>query len=370
LNGYEQHSGELDDFAELVKPRQRLEIARSRCASIVLVPRQSAKVDETSRDRRLILLVSKHLERLLVEIACAGDVALLVRDVGLVVDRPRDPCRIACLSKDRQTVGLDGTCSGKITLRTSHVRVSKQTAEDVWEPKFLGEIIAGRDPRVGLKKPALESVVTVAEFLDRYYTNYVEAEGLKSARTISGHIKALKASLGDLPVSVLEKPTEIMRFKAAFRHGHQVATVNRILGVLRAAINWGTISGSAVAFNNALPPFRRQHQGQRRNETGSAHSSRGGASAAGGMYDDEVSRAQVCRIGDARPDHRRIGDVLSSGHSVPALFRIAAIACAGVRGGSGGETAARSVLISSSRNDEKNHARLRRIAPPTLPFAS
>ena len=25
---------------------------------------------------------------------------------------------------------------------------SKQTAERVWEPKFLGEIMAGRDPRV------------------------------------------------------------------------------------------------------------------------------------------------------------------------------------------------------------------------------
>ena len=74
---------------------------------------------------------------------------------------------------------------------------------------------------VGVKKPASDNVVNVAEFLDRYYTNYVEAEGLKSARTISGHVKALKASLGDHPVSVLEKPTEIMRFKAAFRHGHR-----------------------------------------------------------------------------------------------------------------------------------------------------
>src|SRR2546422_5552883 len=59
--------------------------------------------------------------------------------------------------------------------------VSKQTVEHVWKPKFLGEIIAGRHPRVGLKKSAPENVVMVAEFLDRYYTNYVEAEGLKSA---------------------------------------------------------------------------------------------------------------------------------------------------------------------------------------------
>jgi integrase len=131
---------------------------------------------------------------------------------------------------------------------------SKQAAEHVWEPKFLGEIIAGRDPRVGLKKPTPESVVTVSEFLDRYFTDYVEAEGLKSARTISGHIKGLKASLADLPVSVLEKPTEIMRFKAAFRHGHQIATVNRVLGVLRAAINWGRFQDPPLL---STTPFHR-----------------------------------------------------------------------------------------------------------------
>jgi type III restriction/modification enzyme restriction subunit len=62
-----------------------------------------------------------------------------------------------------------------------------------------------RDPRVGLKTPAPEDVVTVAEFLDRYYTNYIKAEGLKSADTFSGYVKALKGGLGDHPVSVLEK---------------------------------------------------------------------------------------------------------------------------------------------------------------------
>ena len=118
---------------------------------------------------------------------------------------------------------------------------SKQTAERVWEPKFLGEIMAGRDPRVPPTKPKQESetVLTVAAFLDQYYTDYVEAEGLKSANTVSGHIKSLKASLGELPVVALEKAPEIARFKASFRKGHEVATVNRARGVLRAAINWG-----------------------------------------------------------------------------------------------------------------------------------
>jgi len=64
----------------------------------------------------------------------------------------------------------------------------KQTAEKVWEPKFLGEIIAGRDPRIPPGKPRAEGVLNVSTFLDRYYTNYVEAEGLKSARTPSAAI--------------------------------------------------------------------------------------------------------------------------------------------------------------------------------------
>jgi hypothetical protein len=62
---------------------------------------------------------------------------------------------------------------------------SKQTAERVWEPKFMGEIMAGRNPRIAPTAPDTTSVLTVAEFLDRYQTTYVEAEGLKSADTAS-----------------------------------------------------------------------------------------------------------------------------------------------------------------------------------------
>jgi integrase len=116
---------------------------------------------------------------------------------------------------------------------------SKQTAERVWEPKFLAEIVAGGDPRRRPKPPTPASELTVADFLDRYYTNYVEPEGIKSAKTVNGHIKTLKASLGHLPVAALEKAGDIVRFKTTYREGHELATVNRALGVLRAAINWG-----------------------------------------------------------------------------------------------------------------------------------
>ena len=105
-----------------------------------------------------------------------------------------------------------------------------------------------------MKKPEPEITVTVVEFLDRYFTNYVEAEGLKSADTFSGYVKALKAGLGDHPVSVLEKPAEILRFNAAYRHGRQVATVNRVLGLLRAAINWGRFQDPPLL---STTPFHR-----------------------------------------------------------------------------------------------------------------
>ena len=116
---------------------------------------------------------------------------------------------------------------------------AKQTAEKVWEPKFLAEIVAGRDPHVPPNVPKVALGLTVADFLDLYYTNYVEAEGLRDPVTIKGRLKAIKKELGDLPVSALEKPSEILRFKAAYRKGREVATLNRALSTLRAAINWG-----------------------------------------------------------------------------------------------------------------------------------
>ncbi len=131
---------------------------------------------------------------------------------------------------------------------------SKQTAERVWEPKFLAEIIAGRDPRVPPQAATTETPLTVADFLDRYLTNYVEAEGIKSVDTVKGHIKALKASFGHLPVTALEKPADIVRFKAEYRRGREVATVNRVLGVLRAAINWGRFQDPPLL---STTPFHR-----------------------------------------------------------------------------------------------------------------
>jgi integrase len=64
----------------------------------------------------------------------------------------------------------------------------------------------------------------------------------------------IEISLGEPPVVALEKAREIARFKAAFLKRHEVATVNRALGVLRAAINWGRFQDPRLL---ATSPFHR-----------------------------------------------------------------------------------------------------------------
>lgn len=132
---------------------------------------------------------------------------------------------------------------------------SKQTAERVWEPKFVGEIVAGRDPRIApVQEPAAEGW-TVADLLDCYYKDHVEAQGLKDPVTIKGQLRAVKAVLGGQAVATLEKVSEIVRFKAEYRPGRSIATVNRALGTLRAAINWGRFQDPPYLVNSPFHKF-------------------------------------------------------------------------------------------------------------------
>src|SRR6516225_7641104 len=99
---------------------------------------------------------------------------------------------------------------------------SKQEAEKVWEPKFIGEIIAGKDPH----KPPAPTVAdgkTVAEFLDQYYERYVVAESLRSVGSIRSRLRSLKDALGNLPVATLERPETIEDFKHEYGKTRSVA---------------------------------------------------------------------------------------------------------------------------------------------------
>ncbi len=115
---------------------------------------------------------------------------------------------------------------------------SKQAVDKVWWPKFMTEVMAGKDPR---RAPAAASVPTrstVAELLDRYYTQHIDAEQLRSRATVKSRMKGINDIIGTDPATALERQETIMRFKGEFAKGRQVATVNRSLSLLRAAINW------------------------------------------------------------------------------------------------------------------------------------
>jgi integrase len=111
-----------------------------------------------------------------------------------------------------------------------------------WQRLFIGEIKAGRDPRVMLTtvKPAPD-LLHVGGFLDAYFERQVRPAGLRSVDTIRSRIKILKKYLGDLPIERLEQPDVVNQFKSdsAYADAVEIATLHKLLATLRAAIHWG-----------------------------------------------------------------------------------------------------------------------------------
>jgi integrase len=118
---------------------------------------------------------------------------------------------------------------------------SMEQARD-WERLFIGEIKAGRDPRI---KPACKEptgdLQHIAGFLDAYFDRHLRPAGIRSLDTAAGRIKVLKEYFGDLPVKALEEPAVINRFKIESEYARKVeiSTLHRVLAILRAAIRWG-----------------------------------------------------------------------------------------------------------------------------------
>jgi integrase len=134
---------------------------------------------------------------------------------------------------------------------------SMEEARD-WERRFIGEIKAGHDPY----RPPNRSIQvgteldTVSAFLDAYLERCVKPAGLRSISSVVGQIKVLKQHLGSLPLSALEDPDEINRFKtdSAYCEDLELASIHRVLERLRAAINWG-LAQTPPLF--AKSPFHR-----------------------------------------------------------------------------------------------------------------
>ena len=119
---------------------------------------------------------------------------------------------------------------------------SMEEARD-WERLFIGEIKAGRDPQ----RPPSRSIHVsteigdVSAFLDAYLERCVRPAALRSFRSVCSQAATLKEHLGHLPLSALEEPDEINRFKtnSDYAEDVEVASVHRVLETLRAAMNWG-----------------------------------------------------------------------------------------------------------------------------------
>jgi integrase len=134
---------------------------------------------------------------------------------------------------------------------------SMEEARD-WERLFVGEVKAGRDPsrpptRVN---QAASELRDLSAFLDAYWERCVKPAGLRSLGSVRSQITVLKQHLGHLPLSALEEPDEINRFKtdSDYAEDLELASIHRVLERLRAAINWGMAQTPALF---AKSPFHR-----------------------------------------------------------------------------------------------------------------
>jgi integrase len=128
---------------------------------------------------------------------------------------------------------------------------SKQEAEKVWEPSFIAEIAAGKDPRAAPEpKNVIERPTAVADLLKLYRARYIDVEPLKSRDRMVSQLNILTAELGPLPATALERPEAIEDFKARYAD-RAVATTNRYLARLRHICNWAIARDllTATAFH-------------------------------------------------------------------------------------------------------------------------
>jgi hypothetical protein len=154
--------------------------------------------------------------------------------------------------------------------------VSRQEAEKTWEPLFIAEIAAGKDPRVA---PGGEKTddrpATVSDLLKLYRARYVDVEPLKSRPTVISQLNVLAAEFGELPARALERPEAIEDFKARYAN-RAVATTNRYLARLRHISNWaiGRELLGATAFHRRGVRIVAKNERRRERRIGEAEEQR------------------------------------------------------------------------------------------------
>jgi len=128
-----------------------------------------------------------------------------------------------------------------------------------WERLFIGEIKAGRDPR----QPPSRSIHVstqlgdVSAFLDAYLERCVKPAGLRRHQLGAQSDRRAEGTPRALPLSALEEPDDINRFKTDSQYAEDVelASLHRVLERLRAAINWGWRKRRA-RWQMSVPPLR------------------------------------------------------------------------------------------------------------------
>ena len=153
----------------------------------------------------------------------------------------------------------------------------------------------------------------VSAFLDAYWERCVKPAGLRSLGSVRSQITMLKEHLGHLPLSALEDPDEINRFKtdSDYAEDVEIASVHRVLERLRAAINWG-MAQTPPLF--AKSPFHRF--GVRLNKKAeTVRDRRVSRDEEKRLLDTALrkmntARHHVRRRAAARPHHRRAGALL------------------------------------------------------------
>ena len=120
---------------------------------------------------------------------------------------------------------------------------SMEEARD-WERRFIGEVKAGLDPQRPPSPPPRKvttDIENVSTFLDAYFERCAKPAALRSIGSVRSQIGVLKENLGHLPLTALEEPDEVNRFKtdSEWAEDVEIASVHRVLERLRAAMNWG-----------------------------------------------------------------------------------------------------------------------------------
>src|SRR5580765_3260710 len=90
-----------------------------------------------------------------------------------------------------------------------HPVLSKQEAVKVWEPRFLAEIVAGKDPR---RVELVVKITTINDFIDTYKKRHCEAEKL-NMDSHGQRLERIRRQFGTKPLATLERPNAIEAFK-------------------------------------------------------------------------------------------------------------------------------------------------------------